>query len=111
MSYNIYLITTEYFGKKVYKIGRTKRPIEKRLNELRTSNANPLEVLFVYKTNWGTQVERRLHTNFRKKRMEGEWFNLTEEDVKNFTNLCKEYSDMYQMLYDENPFFKKYIKS
>jgi hypothetical protein len=111
MDYSIYLISTEYFGKRVYKIGRTKRPIEKRLNELRTSNANPLEVLFIFPTKWGTQLESRLHLHFKDKRMEGEWFSLDESDIKEFPSLCKEYSDIYQMLFDENPFFKKYITS
>lgn len=110
MAYKIYLITTEYFGKRVYKIGRTQRPIEKRLNELRTSNANPLEVLFVYQTDWGLQVEKRLHRHFNDKRMEGEWFNLDENDVSEIPALCQKYNNLYQMLYEENPFFSKMVK-
>lgn len=111
MIYNIYLITTEYFGKRVYKIGITKREVEKRLNELRTSNAKPLEVLFIYKTHWGTQIERRLHIHFDKKRMEGEWFDLDIDDIKNIPSLCEKYNDLYQTLYNENPFFGKMIKN
>lgn len=107
----IYLISTDSFGNRVYKIGRTRRAIDKRLNELRTSNANPLEVLYSFKTNWVNQLESRLHLHFKDKRMEGEWFLLDNEDIDKFPFLCKEYNDLYQMLFDENPFFKKYINN
>lgn len=72
-----------------YKIGRTVNPH----NRLRTFNVKlPFEIEYehVIQTNNMYALESKLHAQFADKRVNGEWFNLTDSDVgqikqQNFT--------------------------
>ena len=67
-----------------YKIGRT-RDLEKRMSELDTPKL-PYEIELVYVIylndfETGAAIEARLHQRFRDKRLRGEWFNLSPDDI------------------------------
>lgn len=74
-----------YFAKKnnFIKIGRTKN-VESRMKNLQGNHptAAPIELLHVISTKDYTQAERAFHTCFANKRIKGEWFQLTEEDIE-----------------------------
>jgi hypothetical protein len=64
-----------------YKIGRTKAP----QNRLKTFAVNlPFEVEYIalIQTNDMAGLERQLHQRFADKRVNGEWFELSSEDVQ-----------------------------
>jgi len=95
--YNICITTTSkkietkpkkgyiYFAKrgKYTKIGlTTKNPIKriKQLNNDKYPDATVL--LHAFKTNDTIRVENSFHKEFENKRVKGEWFKLTEEDIE-----------------------------
>ena len=46
-----------------------------------------------------------MHNKHGAKIMEGEWFELTDEDVRNFKQDCQKGHDTFKMLIDSgNPF-------
>lgn len=58
------------------KIGFSKDP-EKRLKNLQT--ANPVELKLLYFEKGNSNIESRLHKLFSKDRIQGEWFNFSDE--------------------------------
>jgi hypothetical protein len=109
--YNLYLISSCLPDNNTYyKIGFTKRDVNKRLLELKTSNAHNLEIVETFHSRWGTKIESWMHNHYKNVKIQGEWFQLTDEDVINFKSLCNKQHDIYEMLYEENPFFKKLTK-
>lgn len=86
---NVYLISAEIEGKKVYKIGFTRRDISKRIKEFKTGNASEFSIVDSFKSKWGTKIESILHKSFDSKKIDGEWFNFTEEDIQDFRKKCE----------------------
>lgn len=97
----IYLIQQE--NTSFYKIGITKKNSLIRLSELQIGNANKLIFITEFETKWDFKLETALHAFFRLKKVNSEWFELTEEDKHNFLHTCKKHEDMYDALKD-NPF-------
>lgn len=62
------------------KIGKTNN-IDKRENTIRTGNIDFKIIAFV-----GRDIENELHSKFEIKRMEREWFHLSDNDIDNITN-------------------------
>lgn len=91
-----------------YKIGVTnKDKVELRKKELQTGNASELHICNSFKTKAPFLMEKYLHRVFNSKRIHGEWFNLTDEDVMSFVEECSKYEDALESLQD-NPFFKEF---
>lgn len=90
MIYNVYLVCAEIGEERLYKIGYTKRPIEKRIKELKTGNAAEFYIVDSFKSKWGTKIEALLHRNYKSKKVNGEWFLLNELDIKEFNSKCSE---------------------
>jgi hypothetical protein len=96
---NIYLISALIEDYKIYKIGYTKRNVISRVNELKTANPYELEIVEVYVAeNYGTRIEKKLHNAFKSKRMNGEWFELDENDINEFQNMCELYYNVFDSL-------------
>lgn len=72
----------------LYKIGITKNKPKDRIKQLQTGNANPLILIETFVTSHDFKMETALHAHYMLKKKEGEWFDLTDEDVKNFRSLC-----------------------
>lgn len=75
----IYLIHA--VGSNRYKIGRTAR-IESRLARLKAQAPYPMELIHHFWTDDSTGMEATLHTKFQSKRVHGEWFELSDEDIE-----------------------------
>lgn len=88
-----------------YKIGVTRGSIDKRIKKLQTGNAGEINVCKYYKTQVPFFIEKWLHTLYLSKKVRNEWFELTDKEVMDFENRCKEYEEMY-FLMEGNPFFK-----
>jgi hypothetical protein len=100
------MISSEIEGDVCYKIGYTKRDPKKRLKELKTGNASDLSVIETFQSKWGTQIEARLHNIFDDKKISGEWFKLSDEDIKNFKNLCQLMHNNLELLADKSIHFQ-----
>jgi len=90
-----------------HKIGITTRPVEKRIKALQTGNPNSIIVLKQYKTQNYRKVELVLHKRFNHHtEAKNEWRTLTEEQINNFLNICKEIDDNINFLLKHNTFYK-----
>ena len=72
MIYNIYLVCAEIGQERLYKIGYTRRPIEKRIKELKTGNAADFYIVDSFQSKWGTKIESILHRSLKAKKINGE---------------------------------------
>lgn len=71
----VYLVQEAFAG--LIKIGYTTQ-FQKRMEAIKTHNPH---ALYVKKFIGSPKLEKALHAEFNKKRMSGEWFNLSKEDV------------------------------
>ena len=100
----VYLICDPY--QDIYKIGVTKNLYSKRMKQLQTGNGTELHLVNYHETFYPYTIEKFLHNKFFKERVHGEWFNLENNDISNFSTYCQEYENLIEQL-KENPFFKK----
>lgn len=92
----------------IYKIGVTRGDINKRIKKLQTGNSGEIYLVHSFETDHPFLMEKMLHNRFMSVNVMNEWFNLTQEDVKNFTQTCKELQETIDALKDNYYFKKKY---
>ena len=93
----------------VYKIGVTRVMDGKRLKKLQTGNSTELHLMFYYHTMYPFRLESMLHNKYKEHNVLNEWYELTEDDVKNFLNTCDDMNEIINSLKD-NPYFNKDLK-
>jgi hypothetical protein len=64
----------------IHKIGKS-ADFHQRLEMIQSYNAAELEVVLVQKTSLNSYLEKILHFEFKSKKIRGEWFDLSKEDV------------------------------
>ena len=96
---SVYLVRNDRNG--MIKIGRS-LDVQKRIKALQTSNPFPLTLILTISTNDSSQVESNLHQIFHHKRINGEWFNLSNQDINFVSNLKQQI---------ENPVIKPVVNS
>lgn len=72
----------------VYKIGISQRP-DLRLRQLESTENVELRLVLSFPMFLAGSAEFLLHKHFRQKRLMGEWFQLTQEDVEGIKLLAK----------------------
>lgn len=92
-----------------YKIGITRGNVEKRIKQLQTGNSNDIYIINYHETKYPFYLERILHTRFNLKQKKNEWFELNEEDVLKFKDICLQIEENAKVLND-NPFTKNLLK-
>ena len=102
----VYLIgETDNKGK--YKIGSTRaKDIKKGLKQLQTGNSSALFLKESYETEHPFKLEKMLHNHFKSSNLIGEWFELSEDDVRAFKDICENKMMVIESLKD-NPFYFK----
>ena len=65
-----------------YKIGITTGKVETRIKALQTGCPDPIEVVHTYNTNNRYIIEQELHKQYKHKNTNGEWFELTIEEIE-----------------------------
>lgn len=78
-----YVYLFKHGTRREYKIGRTNNPL-RREGEIGIQLPEKLEPIHSIKTDDPAGVEAYWHTRFASRRMEGEWFALTAQDVRAF---------------------------
>lgn len=91
------------------KIGRTESKPDKRLKQLQTGACEELNVTFVYETKNAVMVERMLHVRFASKRIHGEWFALSNDDICGFADFCERTERSIEAMAD-NEYFSKLMR-
>lgn len=79
----IYLVHIK--GSNFYKIGYTKNVI-KRLATLQTANALELVIVERFFSLNARYLEKEIHKYYESQKVRGEWFQFSEEQVKNFVS-------------------------
>lgn len=92
----------------VYKIGVTRGDVQKRIKKLQTGNSGEIFLINTYETQHPFILENMLHNKYGDKKVLNEWFELTEDEIVNFTGLCEELCGVINSLKD-NYFFQKNI--
>lgn len=103
--FNVYIISSEINGEKLHKIGFTRRLVEKRLDEFKTGNASDLKIVDVFSSKWGTKIEKYLHKYFLNKKVGGEWFNLSDDDLQMFGTLCQQLHENFNIIEENNTYY------
>lgn len=75
----VYILGSENFD--AFKIGRAKNPLD-RTKTLAIQLPYPVEVIHVIASENYVETESELHDAFKNRRLNGEWFRLTEGDIK-----------------------------
>lgn len=98
----IYLLCTESIHGDIYKIGFTKysNP-NKRIKQLKTGNPDIFLIDYFNTTN-KRKIETILHNLYKHKLINGEWFELTEEEVVGFSSLCGKIENNLNLLKENN---------
>ena len=88
-----------------YKIGSTKcKDINNRLKQLQTGNSSELYIKNYFETDNPFKLEKMMHNHFKSINLIGEWFELSEDDVKQFKSICEEKEEIIDSL-KNNPFY------
>ena len=104
MSKNIYLISCDLYGEKMYKIGYTKRDVEQRVLEMRTGNPGDFKIISTFNSDWGSKIEASLKRNYSDYNIGGEWFILPEDEIVNFIENCSKLHNNFELLSKNNTF-------
>lgn len=100
----IYLIG-EQGEKNRYKIGFTRdKDIEKRMKKLQTGNSNELFIKHIFFSPQVTKLEKMLHFRYSNNHAINEWFEMSDNDVIDFPNVCSKYQQIIDSM-SSNPFF------
>jgi len=103
--YSVYLICAEIGGERVHKIGYTRRTPEQRIKEFKTGNASDFYIVDSFKSKWGTKIEAALHRRLKPFKINGEWFQLNDEQVKSFGEECKLIHDGLEIVSKNNTYY------
>lgn len=99
----VYVLKIESENK--YKIGYTKRKLEKRLKELQTGCPDVIEPVWYFESKYVTKLESYLHRQFKNKKIEGEWFILEDGDIDIIKKECLIFESRIDYLVESgNPF-------
>lgn len=71
-----------------FKIGYTANSVEQRVKQLQTGSPDKITIKYVFESNHKMKVERSLHRLFSHKRLSGEFFDLSNEDLNKIPALC-----------------------
>jgi len=97
----IYLLEDEHG---YYKIGIT-IDIKQRMKGLSTGSSSEHILISSFKTSHNRKLETALKNFYNHKNKKGEWFELSNDDVKNFENICIKLEHSFDILKElNNPF-------
>jgi hypothetical protein len=96
----VYLIANSEWTQ--FKIGITKKDINERINNLKTGNGSEIFLVNTFESNHYKKIEKMLHKKYNSKRLVGEWFELSDDDIIRFKDDCQKLNDAFQCLIENN---------
>lgn len=88
-----YIYIIQCVGYDYYKIGIADAP-NLRLKDLQSGCPFPLKILSSVELTKPMSIERKLHHCFAKKKLRGEWFNLTKANIKRLKKLFSDIKNL-----------------
>ena len=89
-----------------YKIGYTNaKTTNSRKITLQTGNSKELIVIKTFSTQNPSKLEKMLHRHFSQAHINGEWYQLSYEDVNLFISICQKLDDTILFLLKNNSFY------
>jgi hypothetical protein len=89
-----------------YKIGvSTKKNLVNRIKNLQTGNSGKIEVLKTFESEFATLIEKTLHREFVTKKLVGEWFELSIDEVLTFEQRCVTITNNINLLKNQNNYY------
>lgn len=58
------------------------------MSQMSTDNSNKVQLIYKHKIK-NISIEKELHKKYKHKKIRGEWFELTEEDIKDIKQWLK----------------------
>lgn len=104
---SVYLVCAEIGDEKLYKIGFTRRKIEKRVKELKVGNGADFRIVNSFQSKWGTKIESILHRFYKNKKVNGEWFLLDKSDINDFYKTCNEIHNNLELVSNNSLYYKE----
>jgi len=96
----IYLINAD---EDRYKIGiSSEKGLQTRIKNLQTGSSCELHLIFTYKTKYASLIEKTLHRQYQTKKIIGEWFQLSNQEVFTFVETCSNIENNIKILADQN---------
>lgn len=93
-------------GEEYYKIGITKKDPKLRVKQLQTGNVFVIELVNQFPTQIGNLTETTLHRTYASNHKRGEWFELSEEQVSNFINMCESIESNLILIKENNTYWQ-----
>ena len=93
----------------IYKIGKS-ADFHQRLETIQSYNSAELEVVLVQKTSLNDYLEKILHFEFKSKKIRGEWFDLSKEDVARLKELVSNLDSIEFLQANYENTYKQMIK-
>jgi hypothetical protein len=103
----VYLIEDEI--QSLYKIGVTKNDPKIRVKKLQTGSPNKLKLIAQFETEYPFRLESMLHNRYDYCRVLNEWYDLPQNVIISFNEICQELNVIIIVMKD-NPFFGKNLK-
>mgnify|MGYP003661668521 CR=1 FL=1 len=99
----VYLLANDEWSQ--FKIGISTKDINSRLRSLKTGNGSEITLVKSFDTIYHRKVEKWMHNKHYSKRLVGEWFALSDDDIIQFISDCQKAHDAFQFLIENgNPF-------
>jgi hypothetical protein len=99
----VYLLANDEWSQ--FKIGISTKDINSRLRSLKTGNGSEITLVKSFDTIYHRKVEKWMHNKHYSKRLVGEWFALSDDDIIEFISDCQKAHDTFQCLIENgNPF-------
>ena len=93
----------------IHKIGKS-ADFHQRLETIQSYNPAELEVVLVQKTSLNNYLEKILHFEFKSKKIRGEWFDLSKEDVARLKELVSNLDSIEFLQANYENTYKQMIK-
>ena len=99
----VYLLANDEWSQ--FKIGISTKNIDSRLRSLKTGNGSEITLVKSFDTIHHRKVEKWMHNKHHSKRLVGEWFALSDDDIIKFISDCQKAHDTFECLIENgNPF-------
>ncbi|MFA5068080.1 MAG: GIY-YIG nuclease family protein [Candidatus Izemoplasmatales bacterium] len=95
-----------------YKIGITKKKVEKRIKQLQTGSPFKINFIESFESELYKTIETVMHRRFQNKKyiehdftyLDGEWFLFSKEDICEFRKECEKIEDSIKCIQENSSF-------